>query len=1109
MTGRDHQPTTRQRSFSAPGLTVRHVLVQWLALLLCLSGGGILLAQENLPVRSGASGAAGGTVGGMGTGASAVLDDRKNAALEPGQAPDAPAGVEPLPPPPAIPAPAPVPAQVTDLAAPPYHVSEVAIDGVMNGDRADLTVRINIEVNRAGGWFDVPLRLAQAHIYRQKSSGVGSRLPGQPALQDDGLHWRVFGQGQHTLEFELGVPVRSTPSGRQMQLSLPVMPPLFEAQVRLRIPGGNYIVRSSNREAALRTEFDAAKNETTVSGGSPGGRLELSWQDRNLRSPADGVASTTYTVRRRGAGWEMDALQTLIRMESPSNEILMRIPEGFEFNNVEGPLLEDREEVSGRPGWFRLNFVEGASDRIELRWKLERTLGSTQPLFNLSGFDIEGVRTHDGRIRILPAPGLQLFPQQSSLRYVERVEDIPPLGEPPALLAYAFSASDWRLALELRPVEPLFACRPRLDLNIREDLATLTASFEVREEAGEVARMVVDVSALEAAGWTPANGPRLASSGAAMTKNGSEVTFEWASSSNGPKFAELRYERPLKGAEFSFVVAPPVPAATWTEPAVITVRAADPLRIDVRSAAPASDPPLESAVPSESSRLIGAFRQAVASEPLAIHGSVEARTISATANVYVEAVETRRITVEQQVMLDVRYGRMDALRLSVPPAFPVTPGAERLAFQVWVDGREVTDLEWTSGSLRVPFARPRIGLIRVLIRYALPRRPEQSGMTLPVVLTPDVKFHELTMEASPAARAGINVADSNWKEIVTSSDRRRWNAEPQAQSVGLTFESGRPVVQERAVISAAFIRTVLTAGGVHRTVANYEVDRSGDTLTITLPPSATPNGMTINGLPAETVASNTGSPENVVTMKMPPAVGGGTTRLQVVYDTMPQGGRGAIGRVRVSFPQFVAGTYIDQLIWKVDLPETDVLFCSPPGMARLFEWQRVGVFWRRVLSPAYLATLKDAGFQSDEIQTGVEGYAYRQIGGPTSVVIWTIDRSLVILIGAGVTLVLGFAFWTIRSLQNAVVLLLLAFLISVAGLWFPEAIQVLLQPALVGVAMAMAATAVDGRTRRRRYRSPARESSIQPAVRTPAPKANDPMRSTILRPTGSDHGVPR
>jgi hypothetical protein len=87
--------------------------------------------------------------------------------------------------------------------------------------------------------------------------------------------------------------------------------------------------------------------------------------------------------------------------------------------------------------------------------------------------------------------------------------------------------------------------------------------------------------------------------------------------------------------------------------------------------------------------------------------------------------------------------------------------------------------------------------------------------------------------------------------------------------------------------------------------------------------------------------------------------------------------------------------------------------------------------------------------------------------------------------------------------------LLLAFLISLAGLWFPEAIQVLLQPALIGVVMAILATVVDGRTHRRRYRTPARESSVQVAPRSQAPRVSDPLRSTILRPSGSDHGVPR
>lgn len=1096
MTGRDLRPTTRQRSQVECLSVIPGPLSRTLCLLAAALVGATAWGQDVPAIRSGSAGTSGGAVSEMGGTKAGVVDAKKSTSPETSAVPVEQGAVDP-------------PSAPVEPAAPPFHVSQVEVEGVISGDRADLQVRINVEVNRASGWHDVPLRLGQASIYRQQSSGVGSRLPGQPALQDDGLHWRFFGQGQHTLEFDLGVPVRSTPAGRQMQLSLPLMPPLFEAQLRLRIPGGNFAARSTNRDAALKADYDKGKNETTVEGGIPGGRLELAWQDRNQRPAADGVASSIFTLRRRGSLMELEAQQSLVRMESPSNEMVVRLPDGFEVEKVEGALLDNWSIIPDRPGWLRLVFVEGTSDRIELLWKLQRSFPVSGGTLELTGFEIEGVRTHDGRIRIMPVAGFQLAPLQSSLRYVERIEDSPSPGDPSPLLAYSFSASDWRIGLELSPVEPLFACRPRLDLVVREDQASLTATFELREEAGEVSRLAVDVAALEAAGWLPATGPRPAAPGVTMTRTGSVINFEWNGSPNGKKVAELRFERDLTGAEFDFVIPAPVPRATWIDTATVAVRAADALRIDVDAATPVSETQLDASTPSISSRPIGVFQPAVTGAPIAIHGSLEARTVAATANILVEGVESRRVTVEQQIALDVRYGRMDALRLLIPEGFPVTQGAERLAFQVWVDGREATDLEWTSGAIRVPFVRPRIGLIRVVVRYALPRQAEQSRATVPVVMTPDVKYHELTMEASSATRVGVDPTAALWKEIVTSSDRRRWSADPQSESVELLFEKERTAASERAVISTAFIRTEAAAGGVHRTIAEYDISRSGETLAITLPFSATPHEIIVNGRPAEVVRENDAASENQWIVRMPQMAGATSTRLQVSYDVVPSTPRGAVGRMKVTFPQFPAGTFVNQLVWRLTLAESDVLLNSPPGMTRLFEWQRRGVFWRRVLSPAYLSALRNASFVAPDSDLAIDAYAFRQIGGPPSLVVWTIDRSLVILFGAGVTLVLGFAFWTIRSMQNVVVMLGLAFLISLAGLWFPEAIQVLIQPALIGAVMAMIATAVDGRTRRRRYRTPSRESSVQPAVRTQSPVANDPLRSTILRPTGSDHGVAR
>jgi hypothetical protein len=119
----------------------------------------------------------------------------------------------------------------------------------------------------------------------------------------------------------------------------------------------------------------------------------------------------------------------------------------------------------------------------------------------------------------------------------------------------------------------------------------------------------------------------------------------------------------------------------------------------------------------------------------------------------------------------------------------------------------------------------------------------------------------------------------------------------------------------------------------------------------------------------------------------------------------------------------------------------------------------------------------------------------------------TIDRSLVVLAGAGITLIVGFFFWTFPRLRNSATLLLLGFGICLAGLWLSDPIQVFLQPAIFGAVMATIATAIDNRARTRKHR-PGGESSIR-IIPRPVPTGRiEPIRSTLMRPAGSDHGVP-
>ncbi len=1056
-------------------------------------------AQEMPPVRGGSAGSAGGAISEMGSGTRSSDDVRRPAPLE---APDVPVNV-PVPFANSEPKP-------SDSEAPAYYISEVNLDGTVQGDRVDLAVRIVVEVNRANGWFDIPLRMGQASIYGMTSTGPGHRVPGDPALQDDGLHWKVHGQGRHTLQFDLGVPVRTLSGTRQLQLSLPSMPPLFEARVRLRIPGGTFNARSPDRNATLKATYDSVNRETLVEGGLPGGRLDLSWQEANSRATASGSVNAEYELRREGTFWELDVQQTVVLSESGTRELIVALPDGFRIVELSGLMVASWEPLAGEQQTVRVVLTESTRDRFDLKWRLRTAFNQAGENLQLAGLRLKGIADVEGNLRIWPVTGFQLLPADSGLQHAERVEDITQAGDVAAQYCFAFSSDTWKVQLRTQPVEPLFTCLPRVDVAIRENTATMTCLFELRQEAGEIFRFSADIGQVEKSGWVLSNASRLPGGGT-LVREGEIVTMEWPPGQVSMRQPELRFDRALAANEFSFAVPIPAPRATWLETAIIGIRAADQLRVVVEGGTAVSDPRFEALSATDGTRIVGAYHPAAGNKELTVRGSVEALTKAATTNIIVESVDSRRITIEQMIVLDVRYGRLDALRLQIPEQFPVTPGAERKAFQIWVDGREAGDLEWSSGTLRVPFQRPRIGLIRVAVRYALPRSTGRDELIVPVVETPDVKYHEVTLEAPLSTRLRLSDDNALWQEIVTASDRRRWSADPSVTSAALALDRDRRGAGARASISCGFLTTEIAASGLQRTTAIYNIDRHSETLAIVLPPQSTLQRLMLDGeevtdARAAELGNDTG---NQWLLRIPDASRQGLRRLEVAYEFVSPRSKGGRPSTIVAYPVFPEEVYVEQVICRLILPESDVLTHSPEGATRLFEWKRNGFFWKRMLAPEYFQILTSNGFTEANDAAGREGLGYRILGAPSRLVIQSIDRSLVILLGAGISLILGFFFWTVRRLRNVITFLVLGFTLCLIGIWQAEAIQVLLQPALFGAALAATATAVDGRSRRRRVRVPARESSIHPGSRPPIMKASDPLRSTILRPTGSDHGAAR
>ena len=147
-----------------------------------------------------------------------------------------------------------------DPETPPLHFSRVQLEGIAQDDRVTFQSDFEIQVREDGVWQDVPLRLLQAHVTGKKYTGPGEEGPATGANRDKGIVWKIRGKGEHHLHLEFWVPLTKTATGRQLQLSLPHMPNIFEAKATIFLPGEAWTIRSP-KEVVWESTVEQARAE--------------------------------------------------------------------------------------------------------------------------------------------------------------------------------------------------------------------------------------------------------------------------------------------------------------------------------------------------------------------------------------------------------------------------------------------------------------------------------------------------------------------------------------------------------------------------------------------------------------------------------------------------------------------------------------------------------------------------------------------------------------------------------------------------------------------------------------------------------------------------------
>jgi hypothetical protein len=404
--------------------------------------------------------------------------------------------------------------------------------------------------------------------------------------------------------------------------------------------------------------------------------------------------------------------------------------------------------------------------------------------------------------------------------------------------------------------------------------------------------------------------------------------------------------------------------------------------------------------------------------------------------------------------------------------------------------------------------------VDVVINYAVPRAAGATApIRAPVLPLREAGYQSLNLRAAPATGVRLASGSTGWTPVPTPLDALVWSSTTAASEVLLEIDPSVASSRQRLAIDDSLILVRLHENGAQDVHAEYQLSQRPEALSVSLPAAAGPPRVLINGVPlAASQLTRSAAQVGDWVLSLPDQETTPGSGVRVTFDYQapsPAAGRG-ICQFELLAPEFAEGVWPHRTLWELQLPPDLHLWQSPAGLTRLFRWTRIGLSWRRTATSA--AQMLRTRLVQDPLDMGEtpsdgehHAYLYRSSGPTPGLKLGAISRSMLVLFGTGLTLLVSFVLWLLPVLRNAVTAAALAFGVALAGLWFSEPIELLVQPALLGLALATTATGIDTFVRRRRSTAP---RLMRRPVRPTVLAAADGMRSTIVR-TGSEVGSAR
>lgn len=968
---------------------------------------------------------------------------------------------------------------------PQFSVASASFEGAADDEKALLKARIGVLLSAEDVWVRIPLILTEATLRSPPvHTGEGLAVPA-PYHPEEGYAWWLKGKGKHELVLDLSVPLRKQALQRRLQLSAPAA---VAGELRLRVGSPRVAARVPDR-STLSTKTAGRETEIEVIG--LGNRIDLTWQPLAETTGVETALEVTTSIVATLVDGESATLEATQRIQSLGQQgtfesVRVSLPPGSELLRLDGPEHRDHKSDPTNPNQVLVQLKKPTSGPVDLKWTVRTKLPPVGEPFALEGFEVERARLQTGYLAVVVVGDFRIVRQSDQDKFLERLDlaDLPAaLRQAPAGAAYRF-LNRLLLRMKLQRVDPYVTVDPAILLHLSSDAAEVEGTCRVQVLRGSLGSFRMRWPHWKDQGWTMTEAELPGHIELRVAEDAGDpnvLRFEFAEPVKGAIDLRFHARRALANVGEAVSLTLPAPEGYGRFPTLLGVLPADNVEADLRPTEPTvlrslNETDSRIAVPRDWQMLRRAdYRIESAQSEFSLALSVHPRRIQGTT--LVEAsLKSSAVRVRQKFVFDVAYERISQLRFGAPERVPAEQvrffsqsGVELPAVAAPQSGRAPAEL-------RVNLDSPGIGRFEVEARYALggllpAGDSSATELSVPLMQSHDAKLSSTRFSCRDAAGRELVVEGEGWIRQLAPEGSPVWMMPQVPGAVSIKVSRSGSATQ-RGPVLRTLIKSTVSGDGAIISHGHYNLAEGITELVVAFPPGVIPTAFHWNRdeiSVAPPVKSSDGGTQYDIVI---PEASNVSERLLTIGFTGRSGGPSRVSTAyAIDAPTFPDETGGGQVLWQVVLPFDQHLFTEPAGFAPGYRWRSGKPFWSR--EPDLSAPSLDqwigasAGPSGAPMPDGGNGYVFGAYDQAPRLVFRAMSRSGIVFIGAVTAWLLGMVLVKWPATRHVLTFLTVGFAVSLLGVWFTVPVQVLLQPAVLGVLLAVLAAMIDSFLKRR------------------------------------------